>query len=77
MEKFFDYFDDRYRESVLNKPPADDGPVITISRQTGCDAREIAANVVDGKCAKEWQDGRHRGRLRQNSGFVKVHQLEV
>ncbi len=47
MEKFFDYFDERYRESVLSGPASDDGPVITISRQTGCDAREIAASIVD------------------------------
>lgn len=47
MEKFFDYFDERYRESVLSGPASDDGPVITISRQTGCDAREIAAGIVD------------------------------
>ncbi len=47
MEKFFDYFDGRYRESVLSKTGADEGPVITISRQTGCDARQIAENVVD------------------------------
>jgi cytidylate kinase len=47
MEKFFDYFDGRYRESVLNKPPADDGPVITISRLTGCDARQVAANLAE------------------------------
>jgi cytidylate kinase len=47
MEKFFDYFDDRYRETVLNKPPADDGPVITLSRLTGCDARQVASNLVD------------------------------
>ncbi len=47
MEKFFDYFDGRYRESILNKPPAEDGPVITISRMTGCDARQVAANLVD------------------------------
>lgn len=46
MKQFFDYFDDRYRESVLNKPPEEDGPVITISRQTGCDARQVAENVV-------------------------------
>lgn len=31
----------------MNKPPAEDGPVITISRQTGCDARQVAENVVD------------------------------
>jgi cytidylate kinase len=47
MEKFFDYFDGRYRESILNKPPVDDGPVITISRMTGCDARQVAAMLVD------------------------------
>lgn len=47
MEKFFDYFDERYRESVLSGPPSEDGPVITISRLTGCDAREIASNIVD------------------------------
>jgi cytidylate kinase len=47
MKKFFDYFDNRYRDSILNKPPDEDGPVITISRQTGCDARQVAANVVD------------------------------
>jgi len=47
MEKFFDYFDSRHRESILNKPPVDDGPVITISRLTGCDARQVAENLVD------------------------------
>jgi cytidylate kinase len=47
MEKFFDYFDDRYRESVLSKPAADDGPVITLSRLTGCDARQVAGILVD------------------------------
>jgi len=47
MKKFFDYFDERYRESILSKPPEDDGPVITISRQTGCDARQVAESVVD------------------------------
>lgn len=47
MKKFFDYFDNRYRESVMNKPSSEDGPVITISRQTGCDARQVAENVVD------------------------------
>lgn len=47
MKRFFDYFDERYRDSILSKPPEDDGPVITISRQTGCDARQIAESVVD------------------------------
>lgn len=47
MEKFFDYFDGRYRDSILNKPSTDDGPVITLSRLTGCDARQVAAILVD------------------------------
>jgi len=47
MEKIFDYFDGRYRESVLSKDPADDGPVITLSRLTGCDACQIAEALVD------------------------------
>jgi cytidylate kinase len=47
MDKFFDYFDSRHRASILSKPSADDGPVITISRQTGCDARQVAGNIVD------------------------------
>jgi cytidylate kinase len=47
MEKFFDYFDGRYRESVLKMPAINDGPVITISRTTGCDARQVAAALTD------------------------------
>jgi cytidylate kinase len=47
MEKIFNYFDDRYRDSVLKKGPLDDGPVITISRTTGCDARQVAASLVE------------------------------
>jgi len=47
MEKFFDYFDERYRESILKGPASEDGPVITISRLTGCDARETAGIVVE------------------------------
>ena len=47
MEKFFDYFDERYRESVLSSPASEDGPVITISRLTGCDAREVASGIVE------------------------------
>lgn len=53
MEKFFNYFDERYRDSVLKSPSSDDGPVITISRQTGCDAREIASAVVDNLNCRE------------------------
>ena len=47
MEKIFDYFDGRYRESVLNKPRTDDGPVITLSRLTGCDARQVASILAE------------------------------
>lgn len=47
MEKFFDYFDARYRESIMKKPASEDGPLITISRQTGCDARQVAAALVE------------------------------
>ena len=47
MEKFFDYFDERYRQSVLSSPASEDGPVITISRLTGCDARETAGLIVE------------------------------
>lgn len=47
MEKFFDYFDQRHRETSLKKSGPDEGPVITISRLTGCDARQVAEIVVE------------------------------
>ncbi len=47
MINFLNYFDRRYRDSVLSSQSASDGPVITVSRQTGCDAREVALKVVD------------------------------
>jgi len=47
MDKFFDYFDSRHRESILKKSSGKDGPVITISRQTGCDARQVASVIVE------------------------------
>lgn len=47
MDKFLDYFDSRHRESILKKKTGDEGPVITIARQTGCDARQVAENIVD------------------------------
>jgi len=59
MKKLYDYFDHRYRESVMSKPAAQDGPVITISRQTGCDARQVAEMVVDNLnrkyCTNKWK----------------------
>jgi cytidylate kinase len=47
MEKFFDYFDERYKQSLLNKPRTEEGPVITLSRITGCDARSVASSLVE------------------------------
>jgi len=47
MDKFQAYFDRRQREEILKQPSSDDGPVITISRLTGCDARQVAALLVD------------------------------
>jgi len=47
MEKFFDYFDTRHRQTIMNKPSGSDGPVITISRLTGCDARQVAGQIVN------------------------------
>ena len=47
MDKFIDYFDQRQREEMLKKPSDSDGPIITISRLTGCDARQVATLLVD------------------------------
>lgn len=47
MEKIFDYFDNRHRESSLKKSGTEEGPVITLSRLTGCDARQVAESVVE------------------------------
>lgn len=46
MEKFFKYFDDRYRAETIKDSAYQYGPVITISRQTGCDALAIAKKLV-------------------------------
>lgn len=46
MRKIFDYFDTRYRAEMLGRPMSQTGPVITISRLTGCDGREVAAELV-------------------------------
>lgn len=43
VKKIFDYFDTRYRAEMLGRPVDQTGPVITISRLTGCDGREVAA----------------------------------
>jgi len=59
MEKFFDYFDTRHRQTIMNKPSGSDGPVITISRLTGCDARQVAGQIVNilnrKEDAKKWR----------------------
>ena len=46
VKKIFDYFDTRYRAEMLGRPVDSTGPVITISRLTGCDGREVAAELV-------------------------------
>jgi cytidylate kinase len=46
VKKIFDYFDTRYRAEMLGRPFDQTGPVITISRLTGCDGREVAAELV-------------------------------
>lgn len=46
MKKIFDYFDERYRHELIEKPDSASGPLITLSRLTGCDGREVAAAVV-------------------------------
>lgn len=46
VKKIFDYFDARYRAEMLERPVDRTGPVITISRLTGCDGREVAAELV-------------------------------
>ncbi|HLN55394.1 MAG TPA: cytidylate kinase-like family protein [Bacteroidales bacterium] len=47
MDKFLNYFDSRHRETIMKKPSSEDGPVITISRLTGCDARQVANLLVE------------------------------
>lgn len=47
MKRIFDYFDSRYRAEMLGRPSGQTGPVITISRMTGCDGREVAASLVN------------------------------
>lgn len=46
VKKIFDYFDTRYQAEMLGRPADQTGPVITISRLTGCDGREVAAELV-------------------------------
>lgn len=46
VKKIFDYFDTRYRAEMLGRPADQSGPVITISRLTGCDGREVAAALA-------------------------------
>lgn len=47
MDKYKEYFDKTQREAALKKPAGEAGPVITISRQTGCDARQVAGSIVE------------------------------
>lgn len=45
MDKFQNYT--LQKESIMKKAASEDGPVITISRLTGCDARQVAAMLAD------------------------------
>ena len=47
MEKIFNYFDNRYRQNQMKGSATDCGPIITLSRQTGCDAIAVAKRVVN------------------------------
>jgi cytidylate kinase len=46
MKKIFDYFDERYRHELIEKPAGASGPLITLSRLTGCDGRDLASSLV-------------------------------
>ena len=72
MEKFFDYFDERYRKTVLSTPSFKDGPVITVSRMTGCDAREIAAKIVDNLNELEMIDGELWANIWQTDRIARI-----
>lgn len=47
MDKFLNYFDKRYRHNLIHGKASECGPIITISRQTGCDAVAVAKKVVN------------------------------
>lgn len=53
MSKFLNYFDQRYREGVKGRQ-RDCGPVVTISRQTGCDAVAVARSLA-GKLNRRYE----------------------
>lgn len=46
MSKFLDYFDKRYSEGSIKDRQKNCGPVVTISRQTGCDAVAVAKRLA-------------------------------
>ena len=46
MSKFLDYFDKRYSEGSKKGRQENCGPVVTISRQTGCDAVAVAKRLA-------------------------------
>ncbi|MFO7853617.1 MAG: AAA family ATPase [Bacteroidota bacterium] len=53
-DKFFKYFDERYRGNVLRDSSESFGPIVTISRLTGCDAVAVAKRLV--KCLNKEQN---------------------
>ena len=46
MQNFFNYFDHRYQQKLKMGKATECGPIITISRQTGCDAVALAKKLV-------------------------------
>jgi cytidylate kinase len=53
MSKFLNYFDQRYRDVGKTRPEGC-GPVVTISRQTGCDAVAVA-RCLAGKLNRRYE----------------------
>lgn len=47
MDKFLSYFDQRYRQNLIIGQSTECGPIITISRQAGCDAAAVAKLLVN------------------------------
>lgn len=46
MSKFINYFDQRHKENSVSGQSGKCGPIITLSRQAGCDAISVAKNLV-------------------------------
>lgn len=62
MDKFLNYFDHRYRHNLVKGQSTECGPIITISRQTGCDAVSVAKKLV--------------GKLNRKYGITRWHWVD-